>query len=396
MRLLERGPTSNTCPRTSLGPAPAAVSTAAAVLGSTLRGRCPAHAAPPGGTAPPPPPQQQPQGSCGALERPDARTNCQLPLPCLTNGRAGVVLEDGGVNQSSPVQCGVPDLTAELSLHKSVALATVFHRLCLLASPRGSSEPGDMPVLPPNDRVSPAGRTLLEKLFSQQENGPPEEAEQLCSRIIAMRLLLPFSDCFGEPCGQSAQSSSAPFDCGAISPMERNRSFQLQHAQLTSDSPASPSTCFPRKAELSHCRLLLPLVLLPPSLPRPFSPVHAEVPSTSLRICRELEFISYTFYTKLGAGPMENACTFVQTTYSFKTFLCTLSLPGIWWLLGSVGSQSFQNPGRLSRHCRREDHGPLVETSGAIQGKASQLHVQPISNAGRNTERRRHTEVMCS
>ncbi|XP_074229321.1 formin-2 isoform X2 [Camelus bactrianus] len=57
-----------------------------------------------------------------------------------------------------------------------------------------------------------AGRTLLEKLFSQQENGPPEEAEKFCSRIIAMGLLLPFSDCFREPCGQSAQSSSAPFD----------------------------------------------------------------------------------------------------------------------------------------------------------------------------------------
>ncbi|XP_063096334.1 formin-2 isoform X2 [Cavia porcellus] len=56
------------------------------------------------------------------------------------------------------------------------------------------------------------GRTLLEKLFSQQENGPPEEAEKFCSRIIAMGLLLPFSDCFREPCSQNAQSSSAPFD----------------------------------------------------------------------------------------------------------------------------------------------------------------------------------------
>ncbi|KAF4018802.1 hypothetical protein G4228_011031 [Cervus hanglu yarkandensis] len=55
-------------------------------------------------------------------------------------------------------------------------------------------------------------RTLLEKLFSQQENGPPEEAEKFCSRIIAMGLLLPFSDCFREPCGQNAQSSSVPFD----------------------------------------------------------------------------------------------------------------------------------------------------------------------------------------
>ncbi|XP_047618608.1 formin-2 [Phacochoerus africanus] len=74
------------------------------------------------------------------------------------------------------------------------------------------SESGDLPMLLPNDRVSPAGRTLLEKLFSQQENGPPEEAEKFCSRIIAMGLLLPFSDCFREPCSQNAQSSSAPFD----------------------------------------------------------------------------------------------------------------------------------------------------------------------------------------
>ncbi|XP_056672058.1 formin-2 isoform X2 [Monodelphis domestica] len=56
------------------------------------------------------------------------------------------------------------------------------------------------------------GRTLLEKLFSQQENAPPEEAEKFCSRIIAMGLLLPFSDCFREQCNQSVQQSSAPFD----------------------------------------------------------------------------------------------------------------------------------------------------------------------------------------
>uniref|UniRef100_A0A452IDH0 DEP domain-containing protein n=1 Tax=Gopherus agassizii TaxID=38772 RepID=A0A452IDH0_9SAUR len=56
------------------------------------------------------------------------------------------------------------------------------------------------------------GRTLLEKLFSQQENAPQEEAEKLCSRIIAMGLLLPFSDCFREPCNQSAQQSMPTFD----------------------------------------------------------------------------------------------------------------------------------------------------------------------------------------
>uniref|UniRef100_A0A8C4VEA7 Formin-2 n=1 Tax=Falco tinnunculus TaxID=100819 RepID=A0A8C4VEA7_FALTI len=57
-----------------------------------------------------------------------------------------------------------------------------------------------------------SGRTLLEKLFSQQENAPQEEAEKLCSRIIAMGLLLPFTDCFREPCNQGAQQSTPTFD----------------------------------------------------------------------------------------------------------------------------------------------------------------------------------------
>ncbi|XP_074017680.1 formin-2 [Numenius arquata] len=57
-----------------------------------------------------------------------------------------------------------------------------------------------------------SGRTLLEKLFSQQENAPQEEAEKLCSRIIAMGLLLPFTDCFREPCNQSTQQSTPAFD----------------------------------------------------------------------------------------------------------------------------------------------------------------------------------------
>lgn len=73
-------------------------------------------------------------------------------------------------------------------------------------------------MLPPHDCVSSAGRTLLEKLFSQQENGPPEEAEKFCSRIIAMGLLLPFSDCFREPCDQRTQSSAAPFDVSGRTP----------------------------------------------------------------------------------------------------------------------------------------------------------------------------------
>ncbi|XP_052468010.1 formin-2 isoform X3 [Carassius gibelio] len=43
------------------------------------------------------------------------------------------------------------------------------------------------------------GRTLLERFFQQQDSGEPEEAEKLCSRILAMGLLLPFSDCFRDP-----------------------------------------------------------------------------------------------------------------------------------------------------------------------------------------------------
>ncbi|XP_051529534.1 formin-2-like [Myxocyprinus asiaticus] len=42
------------------------------------------------------------------------------------------------------------------------------------------------------------GRTLLDRFFQKQDSGEPEEAEQLCSRILAMGLLLPFSDCFRE------------------------------------------------------------------------------------------------------------------------------------------------------------------------------------------------------
>ncbi|KAF7254753.1 Formin-2, partial [Varanus komodoensis] len=60
--------------------------------------------------------------------------------------------------------------------------------------------------------VAALRRTLLEKLSSQQENAPQEEAEKLCSWIIAMGLLLPFSDCFREPCSQGTQQSTPTFD----------------------------------------------------------------------------------------------------------------------------------------------------------------------------------------
>ncbi|XP_027145508.1 formin-2 isoform X2 [Larimichthys crocea] len=56
------------------------------------------------------------------------------------------------------------------------------------------------------------GRTLLEKLFLQQQQEEPEEAERLCSRILAMGLLLPFTDCFREQLGGSTAhiTSTAP------------------------------------------------------------------------------------------------------------------------------------------------------------------------------------------
>ncbi|CAH2251230.1 Hypothetical predicted protein [Pelobates cultripes] len=55
------------------------------------------------------------------------------------------------------------------------------------------------------------GRTLLEKLFSQQTNAP-EEAEKLCTQIIALGLLLPFSDCFREQCSKSAPQIPSTFN----------------------------------------------------------------------------------------------------------------------------------------------------------------------------------------
>uniref|UniRef100_A0A8C4STA7 Formin 2 n=1 Tax=Erpetoichthys calabaricus TaxID=27687 RepID=A0A8C4STA7_ERPCA len=57
-----------------------------------------------------------------------------------------------------------------------------------------------------------SGRTLLEKFFSQQKDAPEEEAEKLCSRILAMGLLLPFSDCFREQYGGSTTQVSPKFD----------------------------------------------------------------------------------------------------------------------------------------------------------------------------------------
>ncbi|KAF7705587.1 hypothetical protein HF521_020873 [Silurus meridionalis] len=56
------------------------------------------------------------------------------------------------------------------------------------------------------------GRTLLERFFQQQEKSVCEdEAEKLCSRILAMGLLLPFGDCFGEQFGGSTTHVTPQF-----------------------------------------------------------------------------------------------------------------------------------------------------------------------------------------
>ncbi|KAK3528561.1 hypothetical protein QTP70_002811 [Hemibagrus guttatus] len=55
-------------------------------------------------------------------------------------------------------------------------------------------------------------RTLLERFFQQQEKSEcEEEAEKLCSRILAMGLLLPFGDCFGEQFGGSTTHVTPQF-----------------------------------------------------------------------------------------------------------------------------------------------------------------------------------------
>ncbi|KAG7282745.1 hypothetical protein CRUP_029953, partial [Coryphaenoides rupestris] len=41
------------------------------------------------------------------------------------------------------------------------------------------------------------------QLFTQHEQAKPEEAERLCTKILAMGLLLPFTDCFRQQLGGS-------------------------------------------------------------------------------------------------------------------------------------------------------------------------------------------------
>ncbi|XP_058649547.1 formin-2 isoform X2 [Onychostoma macrolepis] len=78
------------------------------------------------------------------------------------------------------------------------------------------------------------GRTLLERFFQQQDSGEPEEAEKLCSRILAMGLLLPFSDCFRETYGSSGQIAPK-FDMP-------DHVFGVQHDQLYTWAAVSQPT----------------------------------------------------------------------------------------------------------------------------------------------------------
>ncbi|XP_068087881.1 formin-2 isoform X2 [Hyperolius riggenbachi] len=71
----------------------------------------------------------------------------------------------------------------------------------------GSKDSGKSASVPVSSYSFPnilTGQTLLEKLFNQHRN-VPEDPEKLCSEILAVGLLLPFSDCFREQCSKSAE-----------------------------------------------------------------------------------------------------------------------------------------------------------------------------------------------
>ncbi|XP_061764608.1 formin-2-like [Nerophis ophidion] len=66
------------------------------------------------------------------------------------------------------------------------------------------------------------GRTLLEKLFMQQQQEEPQEAERLCSKILAMGLLLPFTDCFR----QQLEGSTAHITCTGATKFDHDRLYK--------------------------------------------------------------------------------------------------------------------------------------------------------------------------
>ncbi|XP_032882262.1 formin-2 [Amblyraja radiata] len=108
------------------------------------------------------------------------------------------------------------------------------------------SGPLQTPPLRPRRRPSLAesgypeiftGRTLLEKLFGQQEKvqiSGEHEAEMLCSRILAMGLLLPFGNCFREQFYGETPQTTTRFDLfpnHAVHP--DNTFYDLQKLVLT-------------------------------------------------------------------------------------------------------------------------------------------------------------------
>uniref|UniRef100_A0A8B9LN01 Formin 2 n=1 Tax=Astyanax mexicanus TaxID=7994 RepID=A0A8B9LN01_ASTMX len=78
-----------------------------------------------------------------------------------------------------------------------------------------------------------SGRTLLEKFFQQQERSESEEeAERLCSRILAMGLLLPFSDCFREQYGGTFNSIAFIYYLNVLTPLKL-MSTECNHPHIT-------------------------------------------------------------------------------------------------------------------------------------------------------------------
>ncbi|KAI5103532.1 formin-2-like isoform X1, partial [Silurus meridionalis] len=83
------------------------------------------------------------------------------------------------------------------------------------------------------------GRTLLERFFQQQEKSVCEdEAEKLCSRILAMGLLLPFGDCFGEQFGGSTTHVTPQFSvkCWILCVSHCSSPFLLMGRRMSSVS----------------------------------------------------------------------------------------------------------------------------------------------------------------
>ncbi|KAJ8391751.1 hypothetical protein AAFF_G00085230 [Aldrovandia affinis] len=90
------------------------------------------------------------------------------------------------------------------------------------------------------------GRTLLEKLIKPLEGDVCEEAEKLCSRLLAIGLLLPFSDCLREQDGDTAtQDGDADTEDGDTS-MEITPKFEEEqlYTWVTVGQPPHPFESF--------------------------------------------------------------------------------------------------------------------------------------------------------